>query len=760
MPLDRNDPSLASQLPAAVGQIKKRSSSTTSEGLYEGKVAYTADPLNLGRVKVRIPLKNDLTGVQLPGYPESSAKAPVEALPWAWPCAMPGTFVVPEVGSTVIVAFRQGNNEYPVYLGVIHAILNKQEVWGGDPNVLQKDLPTKASVTKDTEFASSRVLPLPDSSGDVGSNSLAYYKMEGNNAPEESFAKRKETAEPLVRVYASTTRGHSIFAVDEAESEELTIVDRLGQGLHFLSPVNEEKNKGNWNRRGAGTLRNKGTESGDEKLIYQKWGDTKEKLTSFIPFNERDNVYAEAGIFLQGLSDQSFNMTPAYGNYGGVAEIDAVGGKMSLLGEGEVIVGPPIPILVGAGDGTDQPPLELLAHGATEGSAITQADSNASNNPKEALPAGGVSVGKIVPGSVAIWTNSEPVDVDQGVENEALNNPVFGADGRNKPALKKQLDYPDIVPGTLVLNATESIEVQDEVLGTGDGTNRPRLNNFSEINISKGSVFLKAGDQGLFDTVGENGEGTFSLPGGGEAEVAETVTAGGKICYEDGTIIEMPTWAKVIPSGTQITATYKAFSDEISLIDDGSNAFVSNDANRTPVGGYIVYETGEIKNPPDWNIIPGPSSKITANYQRRIKIPLRVQDRSKGYLTGDGFGLLNYSTGTVGALKWEGPPHPTTGIPLVPGKDEPIYAYYRYTNEQEWVAKIAAHESKWEEGVGRTANIMAFSQHNKAVRIEEASPPGGNDPSGHLEISEGTVVLEAAGGAKVVLEGKKIYLNP
>ena len=137
-----------------------------------------------------------------------------------------------------------------------------------------------------------------------------------------------------------------------------------------------------------------------------------------------------------------------------------------------------------------------------------------------------------------------------------------------------------------------------------------------------------------------------------------------------------------------------------------------------------------------------------------------MQDRSKGYLTGDGFGLLNYSTGTVGALKWEGPPHPTTGLPLVPGEGEPIYAYYRYTNEQEWVAKIAAHESKWEEDVGRTSNIMAFSQHNKAVRIEEASPPGGNDPSGHLEISEGTVVLEAAGGAKVVLEGKKIYLNP
>jgi hypothetical protein len=764
VPLDRNDANAGAQLPVTVGQIKRRIGSSVSDGLYEGKVAYTADPLNIGRIKVRIPLKNDLTGIELKDTEYSTGAAPVSSLPWAWPCAMPGTFVVPEVGDTVIVGFRQGDPEYPIYLGVIYGVLSDEEVRGADPS--QEGIPDKEDLKTDDNFLSDRIAAL--SSQEASStNDLAYYKAVGNDAPPESWDLRA-TAEPLVRVFASTTRGHSIYAVDEAQKEELTIVDRLGQGLHFLCPVKSTKNRGNLSRRGLETIKDQGRDEyirDDAENIYEKWGGK----------GLKDYASGEVGIVLQGLSDQKFTMSPAYDNYGGTAEIDAVGGKLSILGEGDVAVGPPLPITIGIGDGTEQPPLELLAHGVAEGSGSASGSD---------LPSGGVSSGAIVPGSVEIWTISAPIAVDNGVEAEALNNPNFGADGRSKPALKKKLSFDNIVPGSLVINATESIEVQEEVLGVGDGTNQPKLNNFSELNISKGSVFLKAlvptevednGElkstvkcYGLFDSVGDNGEGTFSLPGGGETESSTTETAGGKICYADGTILSMPVWSEAIPTGVEITATYKAVANSISLIDDGSNAFISNDENKTPVGGYVVYETGEIKNPPDWNIPPGPSAYITANYQYRIKVPLKVRDRArndeidKGYLTGDGSGLVNYSTGTIGALKWEGPLDPTTGIPLIPGEGEKIYAAYRYLNKQPWVAKLEAHESELPSGGGRTVKDKsgAFTQHNKAVRIEEATPEGGGESAAHLEIKDGTVVLEAAGGAKVVLEGKKIYLNP
>lgn len=784
MPLDRNDANAGAQLPVTVGQIKRRIGSSVSDGLYEGKVAYTADPLNIGRIKVRIPLKNDLTGIELKDTEYSTGAAPVSSLPWAWPCAMPGTFVVPEVGDTVIIGFRQGDPEYPIYLGVIYGVLphdtkdirggyefQEKVSDGGQYREMEKD--DVATNTND-DFGSDRIFPLSVGEGTLGgsvkSSGLPYIKPNGNDSPPESWYKRS-LAEPLVRVFASTTRGHSIYAVDEAQEEELTIVDRLGQGLHFLCPVNESKNEGNWNRRTLGTLRNEGIEeplpdTGSAKNIYQKWGNSVEGLEEY--------AVGEVGIVLQGLSDQKFTMSPKYGTYGGTAEIDGVGGKLSILGEGDVAVGPPLPITIGIGDGTEQPPLELLAHGVAEGSGAASGSD---------LPSGGVSSGAIVPGSVEIWTISAPIAGDNSIEGESLNNPNFGADGRSKPALKKKLSFGNIVPGSLVINATESIEVQDEVLGVGDGTNQPKLNNFSELNISKGSVFLKAlvptevednGElkstvkcYGLFDSVGDNGEGTFSLPGGGDTESSTTETAGGKICYADGTILSMPVWSEDIPTGVEITATYKAVANSISLIDDGSNAFISNNENKTPVGGYVVYETGEIKNPPDWDIPPGPSAYITANYQYQIKVPLRVKDKSqdssltKGYLTGDGVGLINYTTGTIGALKWEGPPDPTTGIPLIPGEGEKIYAAYKYLNKQPWVAKLEAHESKWGTD-GRKAKDKsgAFTQHNKAVRIEEATPEGGGESAAHLEIKDGTVVLEAAGGAKVVLEGKKIYLNP
>ena len=70
-------------------------------GLYRGSVTDNADPESLLRVRVLVP--------DVPG---------TEAL-WAMPCVPAGTRSVPEVGTQVWVEFEAGNQDYPVWVGVI-----------------------------------------------------------------------------------------------------------------------------------------------------------------------------------------------------------------------------------------------------------------------------------------------------------------------------------------------------------------------------------------------------------------------------------------------------------------------------------------------------------------------------------------------------------------------------------------------------------------------------------------------------------------
>ena len=86
----------------------------TLAGKHRGIVEDNADPLKLGRLKVRV---EAAYGAQ-----------PVNDLPWAWPCFMYGGFVdcgsyaVPEVGSGVWVEFQWKDEApdptHPVWTGV------------------------------------------------------------------------------------------------------------------------------------------------------------------------------------------------------------------------------------------------------------------------------------------------------------------------------------------------------------------------------------------------------------------------------------------------------------------------------------------------------------------------------------------------------------------------------------------------------------------------------------------------------------------
>ena len=73
-------------------------------GLRWGQVTFNDDPEKLGRVKINIP-----------GITTNDSD-------WAWPVGMPGAgadhqgaYVIPRVGSTVLVGFIQGDVDEPVY---------------------------------------------------------------------------------------------------------------------------------------------------------------------------------------------------------------------------------------------------------------------------------------------------------------------------------------------------------------------------------------------------------------------------------------------------------------------------------------------------------------------------------------------------------------------------------------------------------------------------------------------------------------------
>lgn len=84
------------------------------KNIYKGLVEDNADPKKLGRVKVRIP--------SIWGNPD---QIPTACLPWASVLspnagADSGTFIVPEIGSTVYVRFENNDHDLPIVLGSVY----------------------------------------------------------------------------------------------------------------------------------------------------------------------------------------------------------------------------------------------------------------------------------------------------------------------------------------------------------------------------------------------------------------------------------------------------------------------------------------------------------------------------------------------------------------------------------------------------------------------------------------------------------------
>lgn len=229
-------------------------------GSYRARVEYRADPLRLGRIKVRLPL---LHGI--PGVDEDALS--VKDLPWARRKNKGsggydiGSFIVPPVGSWTWIEFEAGNDDRIVYTGGVDGRDSKTDhVMNIIDNYEEEDVP-----------AGSWLAPL-------GENEIPKDVFEG---------KSDDELEPTREVLYKSLKGHTIMTDEEDEKESMSFIDRAGQVLRFLSP-----------------LKNNVNHSGDEN--FQRG--TKDTVKGDNFDYQNDSVNSKAVIFMKDLATQVFRM--------------------------------------------------------------------------------------------------------------------------------------------------------------------------------------------------------------------------------------------------------------------------------------------------------------------------------------------------------------------------------------------------------------------------------------------------------------------
>lgn len=206
----------------ALGEIGDQSQDVYGRiGLWPGRVEDIDDPQQLGRIRVRI--------FHLHGDNRST---PISGLPWAKVLSLGGggydygsagsQYIV---GSTVLVAFEQGDERAPIVLGGIH----------GAP-VRDAKNPVEY-LTVD-----GRTYSQVDS---------AWVPEEGNEVPKDVFGDSAEgDTHPTRTVWKKSYKGHTILCEDRDGFEFFRIVDRAGQVVELNCPVTDSANANNAQQRG------------------------------------------------------------------------------------------------------------------------------------------------------------------------------------------------------------------------------------------------------------------------------------------------------------------------------------------------------------------------------------------------------------------------------------------------------------------------------------------------------------------------------
>lgn len=249
-------------------------SSNRYQGFWRGRIEYNKDPLQQGRVKIRV---WEIHGPELTFLSDGTKRgSSIEGLPWARPlwgmgggggAYDTGEFDVPPVGANVWMFFERDLPDLPVYLGTFHeiAVLETEiDPKMGDEAVSGSDAPCggpknakilQIREAKDPEgnsygrkygtiYSGWREQELPLQPPSMG----AWYRPAGPQMPMES--QEMVDHDPTVRVYFKTPKGHSLISEDGDEKEYVQLVDRVGQGLRIEGFIKAEENVGNKEQRG------------------------------------------------------------------------------------------------------------------------------------------------------------------------------------------------------------------------------------------------------------------------------------------------------------------------------------------------------------------------------------------------------------------------------------------------------------------------------------------------------------------------------
>lgn len=170
--------------------------------IYRAYVASNEDPLEIGRIQVRVPFLHGTQGL--------GTYIPDKNLPYATPCYPlasydSGMCLVPEVGSVVFVMFENGEERSPVYFGQCYGIADQVTVKSyGYPN---------SEIFRDSEGMNEKRACIDET-------------------PRGAYKNGKLHRQILFK----SIKGQSIEICDEDERESFNIYDRQGQVFSMSSP--------------------------------------------------------------------------------------------------------------------------------------------------------------------------------------------------------------------------------------------------------------------------------------------------------------------------------------------------------------------------------------------------------------------------------------------------------------------------------------------------------------------------------------------
>lgn len=182
--------------------------------IYRAKVVSNKDSKNICRIKVRVPCIHGTDG---------SDGLSDDTLPYAMPCMMDasydsGSFIVPEVGSTVFVFFEGGKIDKPIYIGCSVSYEHTEALEYGDKDSLSFTASEGKRIKR------------------------AYINDTPSNLYSGSIIRKL--------ILFKTRKGSSIEFSDEDNKEHLSIYDRIGQVFTMYSPVDTDENANGLTKRG------------------------------------------------------------------------------------------------------------------------------------------------------------------------------------------------------------------------------------------------------------------------------------------------------------------------------------------------------------------------------------------------------------------------------------------------------------------------------------------------------------------------------